>query len=279
MNELQKIEYQMLQAFIEVCKQLNLNYYLLCGSALGAVKYQGFIPWDDDIDVGMPREDYERFCENAQLFLPEYYFVQTYRTNIDFPCIYCKIRDSRTTYIEKSVSNLDIHHGVFIDVFPLDGYPIKKRDIYRLEMKKNRYKLQLACVYKMDSKQSFKAKLFFSFERFMGTHKRTQKIAGKLEKIISKWTIQTSEMICNHGNWQGKLEYSPKEHYGDGKMVIFEGLEVRIPENYDDYLTQKYGDWRAELPKEKQVGHHYYEICDLDRPYTEYIERIEKNRI
>ena len=90
--------------------------------------------------------------------------------------------------------------------------------------------------------------------------------------MISSYPVENSEVICNHGNWQGKLEYAPREQYGEGIMMEFEGLKVRVPELYDEYLTQKYGDWRADLPEEEKVGHHYYSVCDLNKSYKEYIK-------
>ena len=82
MTDLQQVEFKLLQAVDIVCKQLNINYYLICGSALGAVKYSGFIPWDDDLDIGLLRPDYEIFVEKAQELLPNSYFLQNYRTDI-----------------------------------------------------------------------------------------------------------------------------------------------------------------------------------------------------
>lgn len=271
MNELQQIELQILKSFLEVCEKLELKYYLVCGTALGAVKYGGFIPWDDDIDVGLPREDYEIFCSKAQALLPEYYFVQTAETDEKFPFIYCKIRDSRTTYLEKSVSEIDMNHGVYIDVFPLDGYPTEKKDIRKLEKRKKCLKLKLFCAYCNYESYSKKAKLLRFAGRVLGYHKKTKKIIKKINELISKWKIENSQLICNHGNWQGKLEYAPKSQYGNGIFAKFEGLDVIVPENFDEYLTQKYGNWKEELPKEKQKGHHYYEVCDLTKPYTEYV--------
>ena len=272
MNELQKREIDILKSVIEICDRCSLTYYLVCGSALGAAKYQGFIPWDDDVDIGMPREDYKEFCRIAGQLLPPHYFLQNYETDKGFPAIYAKVRDSRTTYVEKSASELQINHGIYIDVFPLDGYPKKKCRAMVFEFRKKLNVLKLACVFKYGDGQSFQSKVFLKAERLLGVHKRTAAIVKKYERMISRYSVETSDLMCNHGNWQGRLEYAPKWHYGEGAWATFEGLRVRIPENFDAYLTQKYGDWRADLPEEQQVGHHYYEILDLDRPYTEYME-------
>lgn len=279
MTDLQKIEFDILKTVTEICDKNGITYFLVCGSALGAAKYGGFIPWDDDIDIGMYRDDYKKFCEIAPTTLPSCYFLQTHQTDPRFPTIFAKVRDTRTTFIEKSVSELDINHGVYIDVFPLDGYPIEKKEIISLERWKKIYHLQLACVYKFNERQSWKSKSFFRTERLLGFHKRTGKIVKKYEKMISQYPVADSNLICNHGNWQGKLEYAPKWHYGEGAWATFEGLKVRIPENYDAYLTQKYGDWRADLPEDQKQGHHYYEIMDLERPYTDYIEKLPNGKI
>ena len=119
-ERLKAIELDILKAFIDVCKKNSLNYYLLGGSCLGAVRHHGIIPWDDDIDVGLLRADYNKFMEVGQKYLPEHYFLQNYRTDPEYYVNFAKIRDSRTTFIESSLKNLHINHGVYIDVFPLD---------------------------------------------------------------------------------------------------------------------------------------------------------------
>ena len=88
--------------------------------------------------------------------------------------------------------------------------------------------------------------------------------------MISAYSVSESALVCNHGNWQGKLEYAAKEQYADGISGTFEGLYVRIPEQYDAYLTQKYGDWRADLPDSQKMGHHSYLVCDASRSYLTY---------
>ena len=106
--------------------------------------------------------------------------------------------------------------------------------------------------------------------RMFGIHKKSHKTVAKYEKMISSYKTEDSKLICNHGNWQGKLEYAPKEQYGAGIEATFEDIKVVVPEKFDEYFTQKYGDWRADLPSEKKVSHHMPMICDTENPYTEY---------
>lgn len=273
MNDLQKKELEILKVFIEICEKLNLRYFLVCGSALGAVKYGGFIPWDDDLDVGMYREDYEIFLEKAPDLLPKHLFLQNYKTDPAFPQIFSKLRDSRTTYIEKSVAHLNMHHGIYIDLFPLDGYPLDKKTQNALERKKTKYKRQLASACVVD--RTLKSKVMCGYNRLLGYHKRTHTIAHKYETLVRQYPINISKLICNHGNWQGKLEYAPKKQYGNGMLVNFEDITVWIPELFDEYLTQKYGDWRADLPEDEKVGHHYYEIYDIDTSFSYYTKDLK----
>ncbi len=267
MNELQKKELEILKVFIDICEKLHLRYFLVCGSALGAVKYSGFIPWDDDIDVALFRDDYNVFLKEAPKLLPEHIFLQTYKTD-NYPNIFAKLRNSNSTYIEKSVEHIHMNHGIYIDVFPLDGYPLNEKEAGKLERKKKIYKYLLSFNYKVD--RNLKGKIIFSILNFINIQKYSVKILEKYEKLISAYSIKSSEIICNHGNWQGTKEYAPKWHYGNGRLVAFEHFRVRIPERYDEYLTQKYGDWRSDLPLTEQQGHHYYTVCDCHVPYSEY---------
>lgn len=273
MNDLQQKELHLFACFHKACEELGLTYFLVCGSALGAVKYKGFIPWDDDMDVGMLREDYDRFMREAPTLLPEGIFLQNFRSDPAYPLIFAKLRDSSTTYVETGIAHLPVNHGVYIDIFPLDGYPESPRAQRRFELRKRVFRLKLLAA--LESDYSPQARLAVTVMRLLGIHKRTGRILDKYERMISSYSTETSSVICNHGNWQGKLEYAPREQYGDGTWATFEGLRVRIPENYDAYLTQKYGDWRADLPKEKQISHHLWQVCDVDTPYTRYLGNIK----
>lgn len=268
MNELQKVEFELLKVFTDVCEKLGLRYYLVCGSALGAVKYGGFIPWDDDVDVAMCREDYEVLMREGAALLPDGVFLQNYKSDPKYPNYFAKLRNSNTTYIEKTYGKLPINHGVYIDIFPLDGYPKGAFARKRLELEKLVFRIKQLTV--IDSEPGGKVKALKNLYTLIGVHKRLERVIARFEKKISAYSCEGSDIWCNHGNWQGTLEYAPREQYGEGVTARFEGLEVRVPALFDEYLTQKYGDWRADPPPEEQAGHHYYEILDLERPYTYY---------
>lgn len=268
MNELQKKTFEMLQIFVGICEKWNIPYYLVCGSALGAVKYGGFIPWDDDIDVGLLRKDYQKFLEVAPKELPEWCFLQNYCTDPAFPHTFSKLRNSGTTFIETGVAALLMNHGIYLDVFPIDGHPVRPLD-----------KLFFEVIQKWNDWIRFipvdnalpKVRLRNRVLRFLGLHKREYNAKVNLEKLYSAYPPEKSEFWCNYGNWQGELEYAPKSQYGNGAWATFEGLRVRIPEDFDGYLTQKYGDWRSDPPASQQKSHHTGVVIDTERSYQDYL--------
>ena len=274
MNDLQKKEWSLLVCFDQICRELGLTYFLVCGSALGAVKYKGFIPWDDDIDVGMLRGDYDRFMREAPGLLPEGIFLQNFRSDPAYPLIFAKLRDSHTTFVESGIAHLDVNHGIYIDVFPLDGYPTSFLEQQRFELRKRMFRFKLLSA--LESDYSPWIRLAVMVMRLFGVHKRIGKILTEYEKMISAYPPETSPFICNHGNWQGKLEYAPREQYGAGMPVEFEGILTRIPKQYDAYLTRKYGDWRVDIPLDNQKGHHHYTAMDPNIPYTEFFKRTHE---
>ena len=269
MTELQQQETALLKQFVELCNTLQLRYYLVCGSALGAVKYKGFIPWDDDVDVGMPRRDYETFLDKAPALLPDHLFLQNYRTDPAFPHVFSKLRNSRTTLIEADMAHLKMNHGIYIDIFPLDGYPKDRRSITALRYKKKVLNWMHYCALNNDGgwKVSLRNRLF----RLFGFHKHTDRTLRRLDALIARYDTEQSDIWCNHGNWQGEREYADRRQYGDGTVAEFEGLSVMVPEQYDAYLTQKYGDWRSDPPADKQRSHHVVAVLDTNKAYTEYI--------
>lgn len=270
MTDLQRKSLELLQIFVKICEKWDIPYFLVCGSALGAVKYGGFIPWDDDIDVGLCREDYERFLQVAPQELPEWCFLQNYQTEKNYVHTFSKLRNSNTAFIESHVKDFSMNHGIFLDIFPLDGHPGNRFEsaVFELKRKINAWFRYSVYENHPDSKIRRRNK----FLRFLGIQKHAYHAHEYINDLYAKYSISKSDVWCNYGNWQGKLEYAPKWHYGEGTWATFEGLRVRIPENYDAYLTQKYGDWRKDPPLEKQKTHHLSTIIDTEKSYKFYFE-------
>lgn len=264
--QIKQISLELFKCFIKICEELNLNYYVLGGTLLGAVRHNGFIPWDDDIDVGMPRADYNIFMEKAQLFLPEYYFLQNYITDVEYTLGYAKIRDSRTAYIESLYSNQKINHGVFIDVFPLDYYPDSKFERFIFDKKLVVYDKRVRDTLNIEHSVSLRAEIFSKIALILLPD--LHKVCAKRDKLMS--SVKSSGTLANiYGAWR-KKEYVPSEWFGDGTKLEFEGISVTGPKYYDKWLTQVYGDYMTLPPVEKRTTHHNVDIVDLDNSYKIY---------
>jgi LPS biosynthesis protein len=268
MNELQIIELDILKQFIYICNKYKLTYYAIGGTLLGAVRHKGFIPWDDDIDVGMPRKDYETFVNIANVELPQHYFLQTFQSDSEYPHNYAKIRNSNTTYIENAVNNLKMNHGIYIDIFPLDG--IKKNLIFKIR-KKIKFSLcniNITRAFCFDNKLSFKGKVLLKISDLVFPNIKAA-IESK-EKFMKKYPLEKCSYIVNYcGNW-GDREIVPKDYMGLPRKLHFEDIEINVPDKYDEYLTNIYGDYLTLPPVEKQIGHHDTKYCDLYKSYLHY---------
>ena len=272
LDRLKQTELNLLSKFIECCQNMQLPYFLMDGSMLGAVRHQGFIPWDDDIDVGMFRADYETFLAKAQELLPSYCFVQCLETEPDYPYNFAKIRDSRTTFIETSVKNCRINHGVFIDLFPLDYYPVSRTEQKEFDRKNRLLSLRIRDAFTLPEENRHSpiaeagAK---SVSKVLCLKYPTVRAALEAREALFK-SVSKSTLVANHCSAWGKKETVPAEWYGEGTSAVFEGLTVQIPASYDKWLSQVYGDYMQLPPIEKRVTHHFTERIDMERPYTFY---------
>ena len=267
LDELKSIETEMLKEFIFVCDKLNLKYYVIAGTLLGTVRHKGFIPWDDDIDVAMPRKDYELFLKEGQKYLSENLFIQCIYTEKSAPFGFTKIRNSNTTFIESSVRKFKINHGVFIDVFPLDYYPENKKEKVKLERKKSLLKQIIGKKYTIRNR-TFMQKIKHFIRNVIFSFIPYRKAVDKLH-ILYK-SFPESNLWINHSGIYGEREIMPKDWYGEGEKLMFEGIEVTVPTNYTGWLTRVYGDYMQLPPEEKRIAHHFNEVTDLKKSYKYY---------
>ena len=275
LQKLKQVELEILKAFIEVCKKLDITYYVLSGTMLGAVRHKGFIPWDDDIDVGMLRKDYEVFIQNAQALLPDHLFLQNIATDPNCLIPFLKIRDSRTTFIETSYKNRKMNHGIFIDIFPIDYYPNDDSEGQRLFKKKKLIDVRLFREYTFPKENRLPP-----VKRFI---KRTVSTGLKIKYTTANKAITAAEAMFKavpvsarvtnyYDGGTSKREIVPVEWYGDGCNGVFEGIDITLPTQYDKLLTQIYGNYMEFPPVEDRVAHHYTEVIDPYNPYLKYIK-------
>ena len=279
MNDLQKKQLEIFVKFIELCEKNNLNYFLIGGSALGAIRHKGFIPWDDDLDVGMLREDFEKFCELQPQLEGTNYFIQTYKSDPNYIYSFAKLRDSSTTFIENFYKYHRINHGVWIDIMPIDG--ITDKDIPREKCmgRMKRFFAQINLSYlgalkrKVHKETWFKDILLnivaYPFSLFNINHYRQK----RMEKMAKKYPFDKATLAGNyHFAWSGKVEGLPPKLYTETIDVPFENITAKVVKEYDKYLTCLYGDYMTPPPADKQEGHHHYSGLDLNKPYDQYIK-------
>lgn len=263
---IQKIEKKALEVIIEICNHLNIEYFLIGGTTLGAIRHGGFIPWDDDIDLGMTRENYLRFLNEAPAFLPQGYFLQTPYNEKNNPYFYSKLRIDGTSFVEYCNHRVKMHHGIYVDIFPFDEVP--DDDHANLKQFNNVQKLVRIFTLRQSPDVSMKPTTFLqiikSFVRKIA-HYFVQIIpykflCNKLEKEFTKYNgTQQSSFACLNFP-KRKTEYIKKRDLYPLKKWKFDDVSVYIPNNYDAYLKTHYGDY-MKLPEPKnRFAHKPYKI-------------------
>ena len=273
MNELEKTQLMLkdiLKFFHDFCVKESLCYYAIGGTAIGAARHRGFIPWDDDIDIGMPRPDYERFIsifnkKNADV---RYRLEGPDSADPLFIYPHSKLYDTQTTLIEQIRHPLK--RGLFIDIFPIDGVGNSEDDSLRLFRKINRlFFLRNMRMIRISSERGlYKNALLFLFQILPKIILDEKKIVQRINSLCQMMQYESSVYVANLMGVWGKKEIVPKAFLGKQVLYPFEDIQIFCPENTDAYLTHVYGDWRTPPPKEKQVTHHAHYL-NLNKSYLE----------
>jgi lipopolysaccharide cholinephosphotransferase len=249
----------MLKYVDSFCTENSITYYLFYGTLLGAVRHNGFIPWDDDIDIIMPRDSFQKLTELFNGSSSRYRLESIY-TNNDYYFPLAKIIDNRT-YLRQKGFKEKTKLGLYIDVFILDGMPDDKEEQKRIyELSNVYYKKcwRTALTFRQEGNSFIKDCLRY-------IKRLNEHICGckyylkKLDKISKSYDFAKSKYVCNLNYGV----YYPKEIYEKEMFTScrhqFENIDCIIPEGYDDILKQIYGDWRKLPPENQRVGIHDYE--------------------
>lgn len=264
LKELREIELHILDFVSNFCEDVGLTYFLCGGTLLGAVRHKGFIPWDDDIDIMMPRPDYERFL--TEFPEHEYLKVMCHRRDKHYPFAFATVGDSRTWKYEKNLRKKYTKElCVNVDVFPIDGLPDCPKEIKRFYSAISlKGKILQSATYKLGKGKTLLSTMMKNISILLF---RATEIVGinSSQKILLKWNLLASTFDFNSAHivgitaisHYGIKEANNKAIYSDKIKVEFEGKLYNAPVGYDTYLSQLYGKYYMDIPsKDKQFSHH-----------------------
>lgn len=255
LRKLHLTEQEVLDEIVRVCEKNNLRYYLVGGTLLGAIRHKGFIPWDDDLDIGMPRHDYMKFCELAPKELGQGYYLHDYHNDNNYWLAFGKIQKKNTAFVTTSKLYDEAHSGIWVDIFPLDE---------ECSSKKNNVEKKCRLLSKLKT-LSYRKAAGFSSRNLSVLLQSLMLLFIKLEWLIKLQNyIMTRSMnnfdndyFMNYGSKYGiKKQFLPKSYYEPSTKVEFENKLYSAPGEYIKVLESIYGKNYMQLPpKDKQVTH------------------------
>ena len=265
LKKLHEIQIEILKEIIRICFKYNLRWFVTYGTLLGTVRHQGFIPWDDDIDIGMVREDYDKFFQLAQKELKKGFYLSHYLIDNKVPHYFMKIRKDNTAFIEDTVSHIDMHHGIFIDIFPYDSVPknkIKRKHLINKMIVLNKLFIIKSTRKGNDKSSTIKYIINSCAKKIVrclifGISKKH--LYNKLDEIAHKYTLSDTDLLVHTGSIDTTL-ININDIFPTVKRK-FEDIEVEVPNAYDKLLTGSYGDYMRLPAEEKRINHAPKELC------------------
>ena len=263
-DEIHSITLEVVEKLIQICDAIGINYYVAYGSLIGVIRHKGFIPWDDDFDVVMLRDDYEKFCDYCichQDDLKPYKLFT--RKNVDkYPYNIARLNNMDYRAIYENVQGYD--SGIFIDIYPLDGAGINAEQVIR-RVKKKKSDLFRITLWSVDD--HYTKSTYHKWYRSVAKYfvRGYAKIRGykyfldKMEAFKDLYDTNTSRYVAEM-TWDSGLTLYEKKWFEDYIYMDFENLKVKVPSGYDEFLKCHYGDYMKLPPKSEQVPHHEYKV-------------------
>lgn len=264
---IQKLDLVLLKEFDAICRKLNIGYFVCGGTMLGYMRHGGFIPWDDDIDVGMLREDYDRFLKEAGKYLKSPFFLQTRQSDPEIPYLFSKIRLDNTEYITEYNENRNFHKGICLDLFPFDAIPNEEEEekkfleqVYEKVANHNKVTNRAMPEPVYETRSRNLEELWYRIAgKLYRRHYHNISFAGTQEqylKVATRYNANWKELgYTRVASFVPTYTFIEREDLLPYQDVQFEGITVKVPHRPDVFLSMQYGDYMQLPPKHKQAGH------------------------
>lgn len=259
-RKIQLLELEAIKELKSFCEKNSIKFFLRGGSVMGAVKYHGFVPWDDDADIAVPREQYDKLIElSHNINWSNKFYIESFKYNDNMHCYFPRVL-VKDEYLKKLKLPVNNELGLtIIDILPLDGTPDNKllRELYFIKVYIYR---ALAGVWTLSDKKTVdmhdkKKKLVLKILKILKINKlySQKSIYFKLDKLYKKYDYRTHKNIGTITGSLYKKEIFPCDFWGAGKLLDFEDIKLLVPDEYDKYLKKLYGeDYLFTTPSEKQ---------------------------
>ena len=272
MKKIWAVELGLLEQFQAVCRKHGLKYYAIGGTLLGAVRHKGFIPWDDDIDVGMLREDYDRFLQLCETELSYPYRLVTPMNDACYRA-HAQIRNCVTTGYPAVDESLSCNKGIFIDIFPLDGVADSKAAFafQMMQMKVlNRILMNYYYFDTVHSNPSLIKKVFHGAVCGMMKCFGVKRVYAQYDKIAARYSKKKTGRIGEISILFDDSRYHWRREVFEGMAELpFEFLQITAPAGWEEFLTNTFGDYRKIPENKKERALHTDMVFDPEKPYTE----------
>ena len=275
LRELQLCELELVKAVLSICETHHLTVFMMGGTFLGAVRHQGFIPWDDDVDLGMSRSDYETFLQVAPQELPQGYVLRHFAADPDMPYYPAQVVDPSFEILDTS-AQISKTRSAWIDLFPLDGMPKSKvgcffhkyRLLYLRMMLKFSQFSQVVAVNLAHRPLHERILIAAGKHLHLESRLNTQKRMALIDKSLKKYPYEGARQVVNFMGAYKFREMFPKSIYDSLAEYPFETLSLSAPADYDTVLRQMYGDYMTPPPKDEQNKHRYRKGHAMKRVIT-----------